>query len=497
MRHKVPAKIYAPLSMDEAGKLLRAGTIPRPFVQRMRLINAISATMIYKLDSDLLAPYDVIDLHHLLDVPISHGAIIEQLDSGGIRHALTTGDLTPLGDMAEENPALLEGLRTFWLHRFFMVPFDPLCIMLAMRAKLILDLVDELGHSYNLLRSLKWGWIDFGDIPDEYPGDPGDYYDPAFDNPILPPGGYTPPGTGEPGAWPAATDAEKAAYEAAPISDRRTLGNLAGTYGVSMSGQLVGGGDFGSHAFPPIDGDPCADKDDPAETVSIGYTTQGMQIEEEQELSVVGYHPRFAPGNYTWTIESGGGSLSTDTGYATTYTAPSENPDCALSPTIALWCGGEIVDTLEIAINGWTGDQAAVRICYPCDQYGTPTGEPCTYMHGNYTPNTGDCAEDYIGTCSGFLLIMEWKCDGRVHLECVASRQLSAGELQDGEGKYYLCYTADGMETACGMLFDSTEYCYQCSVTSKSFDYLLSLNPNDLRTSAMQTGGCCPEQLLL
>jgi hypothetical protein len=440
--------------MDEAGKLLRAGTIPRPFVQRMRLINAISATMIYKLDSDLLAPYDVIDLHHLLDVPISHGAIIDQLDSGGIRHALTTGDLTPLGDMAEENPALLEGLRTFWLHRFFMVPFDPLCIMLAMRAKLVLELVDELGHSYNLLRSLKWGWIDFGDIPDEYPGDPGDYYDPAFDNPILPPDGYTPPGTGEPGAWQAATDAEKAAYEAAPISDRRTLGNLAGTYGVSMSGQLVGGGDFGSHAFPPIDGDPCADKDDPAETVSIGYTTQGMQIEEEQELSVVGYHPRFAPGNYTWTIESGGGSLSTGTGYTTTYTAPSENPECALNPTIALWCGGEIVDTLQIAVNAIEDGPVAYIICgeYPEDGI----NPPCWY-----------------GTGVTFTVCyMEYKCNGEPN---------SAGGNNDA---------------CCVDVHEWPEPVSWGSNTGgcEALGYVDGLK--DFRSELMITGGCCPEELL-
>jgi hypothetical protein len=414
----------------------------------MRLINAISATMIYKLDSDLLAPYDVIDLHHLLDVPISQGAIIEQLDSGGIRHALTTGDLTPLGDMAEENPALLEGLRTFWLHRFFMVPFDPLCIMLAMRAKLILELVDELGHSYNLLRSLKWGWIDFGDIPDEYPGDPGDYYDPAFDNPILPPDGYTPPGTGEPGAWPAATDAEKAAYAAAPISDRRTLGNLAGTYGVSMSGQLVGGGDFGSHAFPPIGGDPCADKDDPLETVKIGYTTQGMQIDEEQDLYVSGYHPKWAPGNYTWTIESGGGSLSTGTGYTTTYTAPNENPECALNPTIALWCGGEIVDTLKIGVNAYAGIQTAVQV---------------------FTEDEISCDPYTLSTCSNTRLCPTYQCDGVLK---------TAGRCGGGEE---------------GAFQDCTES-YPPRVCKPPQPVVTGVK--DMRDAAMITGGCCPEWLL-
>jgi hypothetical protein len=434
--------------MDEAGKLLRAGTIPRPFVQRMRLINAISATMIYKLDSDLLAPYDVIDLHHLLDVPISQGAIIEQLDSGGIRHALTTGDLTPLGDMAEENPALLEGLLTFWLHRFFMVPFDPLCIMLAMRAKLILELVDELGHSYNLLRSLKWGWIDFGDIPDEYPGDPGDYYDPAFDNPILPPDGYTPPGTGEPGAWPAATDAEKAAYAAAPISDRRTLGNLAGTYGVSMSGQLVGGGDFGSHAFPPIGGDPCADKDNPAETVSIGYTTQGMQVDEEQELSVVGYHPKWAPSNYKWTIESGGGSLSEETGYKTTYTAPSENPNCDLSPTIALWCGDEIVDTLQIAVNAWMSTGNAAQ---------------------EFSLDGIECSPYTASSCKCTRLCYVYNCDNSIASEPTCG----AGE----GGELLLCTES-----------------YPPRICSESCDAVYGVS--DMRTSEMIQLGCCPAILL-
>jgi len=87
---------------------------------------------------------------------------------------------------------LLKGFTSGWIQKFFTKPFDPLCVMLAMRSKLLLDAIDEMGHSYNLMRYIGYGWIDFGEIPGEIPGDPGDYYPPDIDDPII----ITPPGGG-------------------------------------------------------------------------------------------------------------------------------------------------------------------------------------------------------------------------------------------------------------------------------------------------------------
>jgi len=88
-----------------------------------------------------------------------------------------------------ENPLLLKGFTSGWIQRFFNEPFDPLCVMLTMRTKLLLDLIDEMGKSYNLLRMVGLGWIDFGEIPGEIPGDPDSYYPPELNDPII----VTPP----------------------------------------------------------------------------------------------------------------------------------------------------------------------------------------------------------------------------------------------------------------------------------------------------------------
>lgn len=79
-----------------------------------------------------------------------------------------------------QNPLLLKGFTSGWIQKFFTQPFDPINVMLAMRSKLMLDAIDELGKSYNLLRGLGYGWIDLGEIPGEDPGDPRNYFSPAL-----------------------------------------------------------------------------------------------------------------------------------------------------------------------------------------------------------------------------------------------------------------------------------------------------------------------------
>jgi len=177
-----------------------------------------------KIEDKFLEPFDVMDLHHILDKLISQDAILDQMNSEELSYACTTGNLHPLWDKAPANPLLLKGFTSGWIPRFINEPFDPLCVMLAMRCKAMLDLVDQEGHSYNLIRKLGFGFIDFGEVPDEEPGDPGAYYPPEIDNPIdypdipTPPGpdpgepgymepmpgepGYIPPGPGDPGYMP-------------------------------------------------------------------------------------------------------------------------------------------------------------------------------------------------------------------------------------------------------------------------------------------------------
>jgi hypothetical protein len=96
-------------------------------------------------------------------------------------------------------------------------------------------------------------------------------------------------------------------------------------------------------------------------TPDIGYSTQQMSTTgalSTQNLNADGG----GGGPYTWSIISGGGTLSklvTTNNEMTLYTAPSSNPDCVYNPTIQVkdFCGHE--KTLKLAINAKTGSFVA------------------------------------------------------------------------------------------------------------------------------------------
>lgn len=207
----VRPQIYSSMPVQDVESQLRRDKMPAPFIRRMRVLNLLSAVTLRKADDNILAPFDVMDLHHILDAQISQDAIIEVLENRNLALALETGNLQPLWVESKKDPLLRKGFEQGWIQRFVKTPFDPICVMLALRAKLMLDVVDELGHSYDLLRGLGMGWIDFGDIPGEEAGDPDSYVAPLINSPIdypdLPPGpvpgdpDYI-PGPGEPGYIP-------------------------------------------------------------------------------------------------------------------------------------------------------------------------------------------------------------------------------------------------------------------------------------------------------
>ena len=502
MRRKVPTKLYWPSKPWEVEAQLRKGDVPPAFVRRMRTINLLSATTLMKMEDKLLAPFDVMDMHHVLDNLISQDAILDQMDSDELSYACTTGNIRPLWDIAPENPLLLKGFTSGWINRFILEPFDPLCVMLAMRAKSMLDLVDEEGHSYNLIRKLGFGFIDFGEIPGEEPGLPGDYYPPEIDNPIdfppgyvpgpgdpgyVPPGpgdpGYVPPGPGDPGYVPEPGDpgyvppmpGDPGYVPPAPGEPGYVPGPGDPGYvdpGTTPSTELGGGpgggapwgggigpGDLGRAVTPggevtPYAGDPCADVDDPLLKVAIGYTTQQMSVNEEQTLTVSGAHPRWSYENYGWTIETGGGTLSAEHALELTYTAPATNENCESNPTIALWCGDEIVDTLTIAVNAVEGATRAVMI-WKDKSCRTPLA--VSYCKAiNYTTN----------------------CDG-------------------SPAPGYPCESAEEFSHVdCEDCFDTVSYTIGCYGNGKSLNYWLDGSPWDKRTTANKLAGCCPEDLI-
>ena len=312
------------------------------------------------------------------------------------------------------NPLLRRGFETGWIQKFFNAPFDPLNVMLAMRTKLMLDAIDEMGHSYNLLRSIGFGWIDFGDIPGELPGDPDSYVPPGIQGSIdiVPAAGGPAPGEpgagsplpGEPGYVPPDLTAEQLAQleaseasattldeaEAAQATaEMQSLANLeseivaqgaaAGIVGdagyVSGVGGAYGVGGSDASAIPDsmaapwgyvdqglFTGKPgysgsnaggwdcCLDETDPASFVSIVYTTLAMAVDETQELSIQGIKDGCPADLYEWSCLSLGGDVTPISGVTTIYTAPAGGAECVTPQIVALYCNGVQVDTISIDI---------------------------------------------------------------------------------------------------------------------------------------------------
>ena len=97
---QVPTSLYWPDSQDSLVAKMNRDVMPSPFIRRMRLINLISAVVLRKIDAKLLSPFDVEDLHHILDKQISQDAVIDQLENKELAKALTTGNLRPLWELS-------------------------------------------------------------------------------------------------------------------------------------------------------------------------------------------------------------------------------------------------------------------------------------------------------------------------------------------------------------------------------------------------------------
>jgi len=352
-RRKIPPSMYAPASPYMIETQLRRGQVPTAFERRMRVINILSATTLMKIEDKFLKPFGVLDIHHILDLQISQDAIIDRLDNDEISFALMTGNLRPLWEIAPNNPLLLKGFTSGWINKFFHEPFDPLCVMLSMRCRVMLDLVDEEGHSYNLIRSIGYGFIDFGDIPDELPGDPSDYYPPEIDNPItVPPDGggategggdsdvdggeapapgdadYVPvpgdadydnpmpgdpdyyiPGPGEDGYLPRPGDPGYVEPGTTPDTNDGGGGQGAIPNVLNPDPTVPDGSPDGGTSDPSTFDDCCESTEDPLLSVKIGYTTQQMAVSETQSLSISFRNPACLSSNYSWKLTAGGGTL--------------------------------------------------------------------------------------------------------------------------------------------------------------------------------------------
>jgi hypothetical protein len=196
---------------------------------------------------------------------------------------------------------------------------------------------------------------------------------------------------------------------------------------------------------------PCCEE---AAALSISYTSLLMSCNQQQTFTPIG---GCAP--YSWSITAGGGSIT----QAGVYTAPATNVNCLNNPTIKVTdCCGSTAQ-IQLAINCYSGNEAAI---------GFNTFDLC-----------GDCwcAEPYGGGClywvyAGNFTNTIWDCGGNILTECVtnpdclccqgSSHDPCGGSLPD-------CFTAQ-----CGCIKGQG----QCPC-----DTLL-----DGRTQAMKDAGCCP-----
>ena len=153
-------------------------------------------------------------------------------------------------------------------------------------------------------------------------------------------------------------------------------------------------------AMPDGDCFPCEAPCDCTD-VAIGYTSQGMQINEQQNLIVVGAKEGCI---YSWAITSGGGELSAGTGTSVIYTAPTSNPECEDNATISLSVGGNTCDTLPIAVNAWgidtnvaylKVDDAITKECRP-----DPVG--WTWCQNIIFVRSYNCKDEYISNVTAY-----------------------------------------------------------------------------------------------
>lgn len=538
MDGKIPASLYWPDSQREVQIKLRTGNMPETFTRRMRTINLMSALVLRKIDPALIAPYDIEDLSHILDNLVSSDAIVSAMDNKTLADAIQTGNLTGLQDIAGANPLLSYGLSSNWLDLFFNKPFDPLCIMLAMRTKLLLDAIDQMEHSYNLLRSIGLGWIDWGILDGDDGGNPNDYYHPSLNDPL-----YFDPAAGQgrrgdPGQAPGQPSQAQKNYGgglggSGAIGAPSGLGPGVGPENGDTYGSRWMGGislfyycchssydpltevqisftslqmDCGEEQVLSVDANPndcsgnmyawaidsgsgelsaetgtsvtftapaggaecvtptvitltCAETlvdSISIETTScppdaaIEYTTQMMNADEEQELSVSASGTVCGTPAYTWEITSGSGTLSDETGTTTTYTAPHTNAECANNPTITLSCNGEVVDTLDIAVN---------------------TGGTTVKAYMTWTRSS----------CIDFGVQHNAYCLGRAKSYDCEDTLISDQEFGYMNGPY---------EPACATCWSLVEAVELCAGIPRS------AGTADCRNAEQKTAGCCPVGLL-
>ena len=235
-------------------------------------------------------------------------------------------------------------------------------------------------------------------------------------------------------------------------------------------------------AMPTDECFPCESNCDCTD-ISIGYTTQGMQVNEEQTLTVEGGVDGCV---YAWGLV-GGGTLSGEEGDSVVYTAPATNPNCESNAVVSLSVGGAQCDSLYISINAETRILPVVRIFTYLSHSDVIEGKP--------THNTGECGDHYIMIFNQYYNVSWYDCSGALYSSCGCARQGSGDEFTNDDNDYCYCYP-DDMPEAMEIINNVSEFWYQCGLGSSSANEYMAANPYDNRRAAQIESGCCPMQLL-
>lgn len=539
----IPKTLYWPYTQNNVIATMRAGIMPAPFTRRMRVVNICSALVLGQIDASMILPFDVRDIHHVLDAVVSQDSIIAQFNSTALTDAIMHGDLAPLIDAQARHPKLRLGLTNGWIQKFILDPFDPLCILLAMRTKLLLDAIDEMGHSFNLIRSIGYGWIDWDGENDPIP-------------PFLPPAYPTPPSNGQPPIIPGGPEIPPGYPTKPPTEQPPIIPGIpspaggsgspgAGTFGYGPGNFGAGGigGGAGSIAGSAIDC--CASTEDPSEPITIGYDTLKMNYGDIQAFTILNYDPGCTEDNYDWSITPDQGTLDKSDPFWPIYTASAAGEDCESPVTLSLICNGETVDAIQIELSSCL---PAASISYTTQQMeideeqilsAVPSGQCCGTPEFTWTITAGSGT---LSAGTGGTVIytaphtnpycqnnptIELSCAGReepydtlkiavnaydgiainvfsnpvCEIMSPTSRWLSldwnqykCNGLIDEDSPKLCSNDYSGSET-CEYLYQN-EGLFDC-VSYKTINYLLSITPQDYRTTAKKLGGCCPVQLII
>ncbi|KKN16176.1 hypothetical protein LCGC14_0978480 [marine sediment metagenome] len=555
MADKIPASLYWPDSQESVSKLLKAGIMPATFARRMRLVNLLSQTAIGNIDPALHEPYNVYDLNDLLNKQVSHDAIIDVFSSEELKATLKTGNVSHLEEIQDPSIPTARGLRIGALKEAFSTPFDALNIMLAMKTKMVLNLMDQCGHTIGAIRE-KCPKL-FGDefmFPEG--GDPSDsdiIWAIRFH--IMPYINYS---TGEmTDEWYMEWNEKHPHLEPYPLSFNFAPNSMAASSWFyrspfSLTSIFPGPPSTSMRRYGSL-WNCCKKTSDPTADVTIGYTTLTMDPDDVQNLTVTDVLGTCPTDIYTWQIESGDGALDVLEGTAVTFTAPSGSGGCAQPAVINLLCNSVQVDSISIVINpcpvaatinyttlGMAVDEVqALSVTVSSWGCGTPTYDWAIASGGGSLSSPTGATVDYTAPssnpeCANNATI-ELSCDGNL----IDSITIAVNGDMVNDPAYGIWNYS--FNTCCGT--QSTEWCpadFNCSgnfysnpsITfekvwkdTRCFDPVIDVTINkcnndtlttcscpgstcmqdywdsvgftgiykDVRTGTQKTNGCCPE----